>query len=112
MRMLAETPKAPPRTPTVDEVEFRSLYEKSSYPAITDDGWELVITRYQPTPQDFPQPLLGEVLLLVHGFSQNRHAWTSGEFVKNLLFFSRVMPTLGGHCRRTSTTSGTSTVIS
>jgi pimeloyl-ACP methyl ester carboxylesterase len=24
---------------------------------------------------------------LVHGFSQNRHAWTSGEFVKNLLFF-------------------------
>src|SRR6201999_509945 len=26
-------------------------------------------------------------MLLVHGFSQNRHAWTSGEFVKNLLFF-------------------------
>src|SRR5216684_5883191 len=85
--MLAETPKAPPRTPTVNEVEFRSLYEKSSHTTITDDGWELVITRYQPTPQDFPQPLLGDVLLLVHGFSQNRHAWTSGEFVKNLLFF-------------------------
>ncbi len=85
--MLAETPKAPPRTPTVNEVEFRSLYEKSSHTTITDDGWELVITRYQPTPQEFPQPLLGEVLLLLHGFSQNRHAWTSGEFVKNLLFF-------------------------
>ena len=26
-------------------------------------------------------------MLLVHGFSQNRHAWTSGQFVKNLLFF-------------------------
>jgi pimeloyl-ACP methyl ester carboxylesterase len=26
-------------------------------------------------------------MLMVHGFSQNRHAWTSGEFVKNLLFF-------------------------
>lgn len=87
MRMLAETPNAPPRMPTVNEVEFRSLYEKSSYSAMTDDGWELAITRYQPTPQDFPQPLLGEVLLLLHGFSQNRHAWTSGEFVKNLLFF-------------------------
>jgi pimeloyl-ACP methyl ester carboxylesterase len=46
-----------------------------------------VITRYRPVPQSFPQPLFGEPMLMVHGFSQNRHAWTSGEFVKNLLFF-------------------------
>ncbi len=53
----------------------------------TSDGWTLVVTRYEPVPQPFSQPLLGEPLLLVHGFSQNRHTWTSGEFVKNLLYF-------------------------
>ncbi|HTS79633.1 MAG TPA: alpha/beta fold hydrolase [Myxococcaceae bacterium] len=73
--------------PTVDEVAFRDLYRKSHYSVETSDGWTLVVTRYEPTPQSFPQPLLGEPLLLVHGFSQNRHAWTSGEFVKNLLYF-------------------------
>jgi len=73
--------------PTVDEVGFRDLYRKSHYSVETSDGWTLVVTRYEPTPQAFPQPLLGEPLLLVHGFSQNRHAWTSGEFVKNLLYF-------------------------
>jgi pimeloyl-ACP methyl ester carboxylesterase len=73
--------------PTVDDVEFRALYKKTKYVVETADGWSLVITRYRPTPQAFPQPLFGEPMLLVHGFSQNRHAWTSGEFVKNLLFF-------------------------
>lgn len=73
--------------PTVDDVEFRALYKKTKYVVETADGWSLVITRYRPVPQSFPQPLLGEPMLLVHGFSQNRHAWTSGEFVKNLLFF-------------------------
>lgn len=73
--------------PTVDDVEFRALYKKASYIVETADGWSLVITRYRPVPQSFPQPLFGEPMLLVHGFSQNRHAWTSGEFVKNLLFF-------------------------
>ena len=72
---------------TVDDVEFRALYKKTKYVVETADGWSLVITRYRPTPQPFPQPLFGEPMLLVHGFSQNRHAWTSGEFVKNLLFF-------------------------
>ena len=72
---------------TVDDVEFRALYKKTKYVVETADGWGLVITRYRPTPQAFPQPLFGEPMLLVHGFSQNRHAWTSGEFVKNLLFF-------------------------
>jgi pimeloyl-ACP methyl ester carboxylesterase len=74
-------------TPTVDDVEFRALYKKTKYTVETSDGWSLVITRYRPVPQSFPQPLLGEPMLLVHGFCQNRHAWTSGEFVKNLLFF-------------------------
>jgi pimeloyl-ACP methyl ester carboxylesterase len=73
--------------PTVDDVEFRALYKKTKYVVETADGWSLVITRYRPTPQSFPQPLFGEPMLLVHGFCQNRHAWTSGEFVKNLLFF-------------------------
>ncbi|MDX2013050.1 MAG: alpha/beta fold hydrolase [Myxococcaceae bacterium] len=73
--------------PTVDDVEFRALYKKTKYVVETADGWSLVITRYRPTPQAFPQPLFGEPMLLVHGFCQNRHAWTSGEFVKNLLFF-------------------------
>ncbi|MBX7112965.1 MAG: alpha/beta hydrolase [Myxococcaceae bacterium] len=75
------------RQPTVDDVEFRALYKKTKYTIETADGWSLVVTRYRPSPQNFPQPLLGEPMLLVHGFSQNRHAWTSGEFVKNLLFF-------------------------
>jgi pimeloyl-ACP methyl ester carboxylesterase len=73
--------------PTVDDIEFRALYKKTKYVVETADGWSLVITRYRPTPQTFPQPLFGEPMLLVHGFCQNRHAWTSGEFVKNLLFF-------------------------
>ncbi len=73
--------------PTVDEVEFRALYKKTKYTVETADGWSLVVTRYRPAVQKFPQPLWEEPMLLVHGFSQNRHAWTSGEFVKNLLFF-------------------------
>lgn len=76
-----------PHLPTVDEVEFRALYQKTKYVVETADGWSLVITRYRPVKQPFPQPLFGEPLLLVHGFSQNRHTWTSGQFVKNLLFF-------------------------
>jgi pimeloyl-ACP methyl ester carboxylesterase len=75
------------RPPTVDELSFKSLYEKTWYSVDTADGWSLVITRYKPRPQNFPQPLLGEPILLVHGFSQNRHAWTSGQFVKHLLYF-------------------------
>lgn len=77
----------PTRAPTVDALRFHDLYRKSEYPVETADGWSLVITRYQPKPQRFHQPLWMEPLLLVHGFSQNRHAWTSGEFVKNLLYF-------------------------
>ncbi len=75
------------QSPTIDEVEFRALYKKTKYLVETADRWTLVVTRYRPVPQAFRQPLYGEPLLLVHGFSQNRHAWTCGEFVKNLLFF-------------------------
>jgi pimeloyl-ACP methyl ester carboxylesterase len=76
-----------PRPPTVDEVSFRALHTRTQYVVETADGWSLVVTRYRPVRQPFAQPLFGEPLLLVHGFSQNRHTWTSGEFVKNLLFF-------------------------
>ncbi|MHB1847364.1 MAG: alpha/beta hydrolase [Deltaproteobacteria bacterium] len=72
---------------TVDDVDFKSLYRKTLYEVRTADHWTLVITRYRPVPQPFAQPVFGEPILLVHGFSQNRHTWTSGEFVKNLLFF-------------------------
>src|SRR6478735_6262868 len=84
---LPEADDRGPAQVTVDDVDARSLYRKTKYMVETSDRWSLVITRYQPRPQSFPQPLFGEPLLLVHGFSQNRHAWTSGEFVKNLLFF-------------------------
>ncbi|HYV47996.1 MAG TPA: alpha/beta fold hydrolase [Myxococcaceae bacterium] len=86
MRLPEADDRAPAQV-TVDDVDARSLYRKTKYVVETSDRWSLVITRYQPRPQSFPQPLFGEPLLLVHGFSQNRHAWTSGEFVKNLLFF-------------------------
>ena len=84
MRLPREMPAEPP---TVDELAFRDLYRKSLYEVETEDGWTLVVSRYQAVPQEFPQPLLGEPLLLVHGFSQNRHTWTSGDFVKHLLYF-------------------------
>ena len=83
----AEPPSASGQAPTVDEVAFRDLYLKTSYVVDTADGWSLVMTRYRPRSQAFSQPLMGEPILLVHGFSQNRHTWTSGEFVKNLLYF-------------------------
>ncbi|GMV42143.1 MAG: hypothetical protein AMXMBFR64_38590 [Myxococcales bacterium] len=76
-----------PRGPQVDDVDFRSLYAKEEHEVLTADGWTLVITRYRPVAQTWHQPLLGVPLLLVHGLSQNRHAWTAGEFVKNLLYF-------------------------
>ena len=84
MRLPRALPVEPP---TVDELAFRDLYRKSLYEVETPDGWTLVVSRYQPVPQDFAQPLLDEPLLLVHGFSQNRHTWTSGDFVKHLLYF-------------------------
>ena len=85
--MLRPTDTRVSRDLTVDDVEFKSLYQKMEYEARTEDGWTLILTRYQPVPRDFFQPIFGEPLLLVHGASQNRHAWTSGQFVKNLLFF-------------------------
>ncbi|MFN7135255.1 MAG: alpha/beta hydrolase, partial [Myxococcales bacterium] len=79
--------RASERPPSVDEIDFKSLYRKSTYEVQTADDWTLVITRYQPVPQLFEQPLFNEPLMLVHGFSQNRHAWTCGKFVKYLLWY-------------------------
>lgn len=73
--------------PSVDDVRFADLYEREEYPVETSDGWRLIVTRYKPVVQSFEQPLFGQPIVLVHGFTQNRHAWSAGEFVKNLLYF-------------------------
>lgn len=73
--------------PSVDELRFSDLYRKEEYAVETDDGWRLMVTRYKPVRQAFKQPLFNQPILLVHGFTQNRHAWSAGEFVKNLLYF-------------------------
>jgi pimeloyl-ACP methyl ester carboxylesterase len=73
--------------PIIDEVPFSSLYHLEEYEVPTPDGWTLKVTRYKPVPQNWHQPLLNIPLLLVHGFGQNRHAWTTGEFVKDMLYF-------------------------
>ncbi|MFQ5513148.1 MAG: alpha/beta hydrolase [Myxococcota bacterium] len=77
----------PRPTPSVDEVEFSDLYRLEELPVDTEDGWRLVLTRYRPRPQPYAQPLAGAPLLLVHGYTQNRRAWSSGEFVKTMLYF-------------------------
>lgn len=85
--LFPKNPHGLPRGPQVDDVDFRSLYTREEHDVVTPDGWTLVITRYRPVAQPWQQPLLGVPLLLVHGLSQNRHAWTAGEFVKNLVYF-------------------------
>ena len=63
------------------------MYRKEIYDARTRDGWVLQISRYRPVPQPREQPILGEPLLLVPGWSQNRHAFTCATFVKRLLVY-------------------------
>jgi pimeloyl-ACP methyl ester carboxylesterase len=79
MRRLVE------QTVAASDVPFKSLYRKELYDARTRDGWVLQITRYKPLPQAWEQPILNEPILLVPGWSQNRHAFTCGSFVKQLL---------------------------
>ena len=74
-------------TPSVDELELAELHDQEELEVQTSDGWTLVLTRYRPRPQPFSQPLKDVPLLLVHGYTQNRRAWSTGEFVKNMLFF-------------------------
>ena len=83
MRRLDLQPEAPP---PLDEIPFKSLYTKEIYDAPTEDGWVLQISRYKPVPQSWEQPILGQPMLLVPGWSQNRHAFTAGTFVKQLLY--------------------------
>lgn len=81
--------RAPERSELAD-LEFRAMYTKEEVECETADGWTLVLTRYQPkrlsAPRRDDQPLFGKPILVVHGFSQNRHAWTAGNFVKRLLW--------------------------
>ncbi len=76
-----------PAAPSIDDLHWKSLYRKEIYDAPTRDGWTLQISRYQPVRQSFDQPIFGEPLLLVPGWSQNRHAFSCGSFVKNLLYY-------------------------
>jgi pimeloyl-ACP methyl ester carboxylesterase len=76
-----------PPAPRIDDLAVDALCERSLYEVTTDDGWTLVVTRFRPLEQPFAQPIRGEPMLLVHGFCQNRHAWTSGGFVKHMLFY-------------------------
>src|SRR5947209_18202590 len=85
MRRLVLQPA--PSVRDLEEIPFKSLYVKEIYDAPTRDGWVLQISRYRPVPQAWEQPIFGEPLLLVPGWSQNRHAFTCGDFVKQLLAF-------------------------
>ena len=80
-------PAANDPAPRVEDLPFKSLYRKEIYDARTSDGWVLQVTRYRPVPQLFHQPILDEPILLVPGWSQNRHAFTCASFVKRLLYY-------------------------
>ena len=71
----------------LEQVPFKALYVKEIYDATTADGWVLQISRYKPVAQPWEQSIFGQPLLLVPGWSQNRHAFTCGDFVKQLLAF-------------------------
>ncbi|MCA1828368.1 MAG: alpha/beta hydrolase [Myxococcales bacterium] len=85
MRQLVLQPA--PTARDLEKIPFKSLYVKEIYDVPTPDGWVLQISRYRPVPQAWEQPIFGEPLLLVPGWSQNRHAFTCGDFVKQLLAF-------------------------
>src|SRR5438105_830457 len=85
MRRLELQPS--PGVQDLDQIAFKSLYTKEIYDARTSDGWVLQVSRYKPVPQPWHQPILGQPLLLVPGWSQNRHAFTCGDFVKQLLAY-------------------------
>jgi pimeloyl-ACP methyl ester carboxylesterase len=85
MRRLDHDARPVPRD--LGGVAFKSLYTKEIYDAPTRDGWVLQISRYKPKPQPWHQPILNQPLLLVPGWSQNRHAFTCGDFVKQLLAY-------------------------
>lgn len=74
------------KAPAMQDVEFLDLFKRTEYPVETEDGWILKIVRYRPVKQPFHQPVFMRPIILVHGFSQNRHAWTSGSFIKNMLY--------------------------
>ena len=87
--MANRSPQTEPASeaPPLEACKFRDLYDKETYEFDTDDGWRLVLTRYQGRPQPWSQPhTCPYPVLLVHGFSQNRHAWTAGDFVKRLVY--------------------------
>src|SRR5438309_2238095 len=85
MRRLELNPA--PTHRDLESISFKSLYTKQIYDAPTDDGWLLQISRYRPIQQPWDQPILGQPILMVPGWSQNRHSFTCGSFVKQLLAY-------------------------
>jgi pimeloyl-ACP methyl ester carboxylesterase len=77
----------PPDIRGLADIPFKSLYTKEIYDAPTSDGWVLQISRYEPVRQPWEQHIFGQPLLLVPGWSQNRHAFSCGNFVKQLLAY-------------------------
>ncbi len=80
-------PFRPIPAPSVDDVPTEDLYRLEEHEVDTEDGWRLALVRYRPRSQPFPQPLYGVPLLLVHGYTQSRRAWDTGEFIKNMVYF-------------------------
>src|SRR3954451_15051606 len=80
-------PTAAPTSRQLDPVAFKSLYRKEIYDAPTRDGWILQISRYKPVRPPWDQPIFRQPMLLVPVSSQNRHAFTCGDFVKQLLAY-------------------------
>lgn len=74
-------------SPPVAPFSLAELGEHSEHEVLTADGWRLTLTRFAPKQQPFAQPIFGEPVLFVHGFSQDHTVWTRGELVKNLLRF-------------------------
>ncbi len=59
------------------------------YEVVTADGWTLAVTRFPGPPEAERRPPAAprvddQPILLLHGFSQNRLAWTSGGFIPAL----------------------------
>gem|GEM_PF-260470 len=70
--------------PPFADLTLEALSTCEVYDAPTADGWVLRITRYRPLRQAFAQPLFNEPILLVPGWSQNRHCFST-DFLKHLL---------------------------
>lgn len=82
-------------------MKISDLHVVEEHEVDTEDGWRLSLARYRPSSQPFPQPVFGAPLLLVHGYTQNRRAWDTGDFIKSMSYFGAdvYVAELRGHGR-------------